>query len=514
MKKRDTSKIVFYILVILLFAAGILSLLYRHHVDHQPWLPGETATVWNLEGKVEFDADQVSPQTIRLTLPSDQDGYKVLDQSTASSGYGLAYITGTKGQPIAEWTKREASGRQTLYYKVRVAAVPDFKAEKEDSIPSVPRLTWNSSEAAAASAIHNSVYSISSNRESYVRELAAIFRKPAGADQNLQLLRSYYSDDALLFTRLVNQAEIPAHRVNGLFLEDARRNQSLVKFLKVYLEDGSTQYFDLSSFREGLPDNFIIWNDHSANSLDVFGGKNSRINFSMIRQRTQVADIFRPENKEMSLLSFSIYELPLAEQSIFRTMLLIPLGVLVVVILRILVGVRTSGTFMPVLLAMAFMETSLITGLLGFLLVVGTGLVIRSYLSRLNLLLVARISAVIITVICIITIFTVTSYKIGLTEGLKITYFPIIILSWTIERMSILWEEEGAKEVVIQGGSSLLVATLVFLVITNTVIRYLVFNFLGLQLIIMAVTLVLGSYTGYRLSELRRFSPLVEDDNL
>ncbi len=102
----------------------------------------------------------------------------------------------------------------------------------------------------------------------------------------------------------------------------------------------------------------------------------------------------------------------------------------------------------------------------------------------------------------------------GLTEGLKITYFPIIILSWTIERMSILWEEEGAKEVVVQGGSSLLVAVLVFLVINSTVIRYLVFNFLGLQLIIMAVTLLLGSYTGYRLSELRRFSPLVGEDEL
>ena len=48
----------------------------------------------------------------------------------------------------------------------------------------------------------------------------------------------------------------------------------------------------------------------------------------------------------------------------------------------------------------------------------------------------------------IISVFTVVAFKIGLTEGLTITFFPMIILSWTIERMSILWEEEGAKEVV------------------------------------------------------------------
>ena len=42
--------------------------------------------------------------------------------------------------------------------------------------------------------------------------------------------------------------------------------------------------------------------------------------------------------------------------------------------------------------------------MIGFLLIVATGLVIRSYLSRLNLLLVARVSVVIITVIAIISI--------------------------------------------------------------------------------------------------------------
>jgi hypothetical protein len=142
---------------------------------------------------------------------------------------------------------------------------------------------------------------------------------------------------------------------------------------------------------------------------------------------------------------------------------------------------------------------------------VGTGLIIRSYLSKLNLLLVARISTVIISVILIISVFTVVAFKIGLVEGLTITFFPMIILSWTVERMSILWEEEGAKEVFIQGGGSLLTAVLVYIAMTNEIVRHLTFNFIGMQLVIMAVILVLGNYTGYRLSELRRFKPLTED---
>ena len=38
----------------------------------------------------------------------------------------------------------------------------------------------------------------------------------------------------------------------------------------------------------------------------------------------------------------------------------------------------------------------------------------------------------------------------------------MIILAWTIERMSVLWDEEGAHEVLIQGAGSLLTASLAF----------------------------------------------------
>lgn len=160
---------------------------------------------------------------------------------------------------------------------------------------------------------------------------------------------------------------------------------------------------------------------------------------------------------------------------------------------------------------MAIIQTTLVTGLVGFLLIVGTGLVLRSYLSHLNLLLVARISAVIILVIGIIGFFSIVAYQLGLTQGMKITFFPMIILAWTIERMSILWEEEGAKEVVKQGGGSLVVAVVAFLAMNSEFIRHFTFNFLGVQLIIMAAVLLLGNYTGYRLTELKRFKPLVDE---
>ena len=263
---------------------------------------------------------------------------------------------------------------------------------------------------------------------------------------------------------------------------------------------------------QGKPENLLLWEAKGNAVLEVQGGSDSRVSFSMLRHNEPASVAVRNQFADDTLLNFSIHSLPIEEQALFKTILLIPIGALVVVLLRVLVGLETSGTFMPVLIALAFIQTTLLTGLVGFLLVVAVGLVIRSYLSRLNLLLVARVSAVIITVIAIISVFSVMAYRFGLNAGLTITFFPMISLSWTIERMSILWEEEGPKEVLKQGFGSLLTAVLAYLAMNNPWVRHITFNFLGVQLILMAVILLLGNYTGYRLLELRRFQPLAKDD--
>lgn len=304
---------------------------------------------------------------------------------------------------------------------------------------------------------------------------------------------------------------MPARRIHALELEDGRRRQALIEYIQVF-EGDEYQIFNPENGQQGQPDNMLLWQYHSGPVLEVVGATNAQVTFSMISQEQPFNIALNQKFADNDWLNFSLYTLPLEEQAIFKGILLIPVGVLIVVLMRILVGIKTSGTFMPVLIAMAFIQTSLMTGLIGFLLIVGVGLMIRSYLSYLNLLLVARISAVIIMVIGMIAIFSIVAYKFGLTEGMKITFFPMIILAWTIERMSILWEEEGAKEVMIQGGGSLLVAILAYLTMNLDWVRHLTFNFMGIQLILMAFTLMAGSYTGYRLLELKRFKPLTKLD--
>lgn len=503
------SRLPFYFIVGLLMVVGIAMSVQRHLQFEIPWLPGEQQQVWEVEAMINFSA-QGEPVEVNFALPTHQKGYRILTENTASSGYGLAYQTDEFGRR-AQWSIRNATGSQQLYYSAQILVSPDARAP-DQSAPELPLVTtWERPYDTAASEVIERAWARSANNSSFAR---ALIRDVNGELQgeNARLLLTQFEPTDLI-VRLLSQADVKARAISGLLLEDGRRRQTLTDWIQVFSEDEQEWWlFNPVTGAQGKPDNLLLWETGGQAVLEVLGGSNSRVTFSMLTHSQPASAAVRNHLSNDTLLNFSIHSLPLEEQALFQTILLIPIGALVVVFLRVLVGVKTSGTFMPVLIALAFIQTTLITGLIGFLLVVAIGLVIRNYLSYLNLLLVARVSAVIITVIAIISVFSVVAYRMGLNAGLTITFFPMIILAWTIERMSILWEEEGPKQVLIQGGGSLLTAVLAFLAMNNPVVRHITFNFLGVQFILMALILLLGNYTGYRLLELRRFKPITDDE--
>lgn len=499
------SRTPFYILVSLLFLAGTALTLHRHIAFDIPWFPGEQRQTWSIEAKVDFEADG-NPVTARLAIPNTQPGFTQLNQQTASPGYGLSFVERESGT-YAEWSIREANGDQSLYYKVDMLVDPFAIPDEQVVIPSAKPNVEKEPYATAAQMILDRAIERSSSNYTLARELIHEFNNQ---EQTAELLAQVKPKTAWI-SQLLQEAGVPARRIHALELEDGRRRQSLIEYIQVF--DGEEyDIFNPETGEQGQAENMLLWQYHSGPVLEVIGATNAQVSYSMISQEQPFNIALNQKFADNEWLNFSLYTLPLEEQAIFKGILLIPVGVLIVVLMRILVGIKTSGTFMPVLIAMAFIQTSLLTGLIGFLLIVGVGLMIRSYLSYLNLLLVARISAVIIMVIGMIAIFSIIAYKFGLTEGMKITFFPMIILAWTIERMSILWEEEGAKQVMIQGGGSLLVAILAYMAMNLDWVRHLTFNFMGIQFILMGLTLVAGSYTGYRLLELKRFKPLTKLD--
>ena len=506
------SRGLFYFVTAVLFLVGILLIAYQKITFDVPFTPNLKKEIWTVEAKVEFEPKKDAAAEVILALPAVQPGFTQIKQNTASLGYGVNYVR-RDGSNYVEWSKRDPAGLQTLYYSADILV--DEDAESSSMIvPAIEPNTEPEPYNTAINEIAQTALSRSSNPYSFATQV--IHELNQDSETNSLLFSKYKRDELLV--HILQVGNVHARTVGVLNLRDGRRNQRLKSYVAVF-DNSEYKIFDPSNGSTGLTKNQLIWNDNGNSLLDITGGRNARISFTTLNSSvSSVAAGVKKANLDVAageeLVPFSLSALPADEQSLFKNLLLLPIGVVIVVFLRVIVGIKTSGTFMPVLIAMSFLQTYLVFGLVGFIAIVGVGLIVRSWLSHLNLLLVARISAVIITVIGLIGTISFVSYKVGITEGVKVTFFPMIILSWTIERMSILWEEEGYKEVLKQGGGSLFVAVCAYLSMSSLFVQHFTFNFLGLQLVLLALVLIMGNYTGFRLSELKRFKPLASQIQL
>lgn len=504
-------KLRLYILVVLLMGLGIGLILYKHFALGFPLSPDDKKSVWTIEARIDFIA-RGDPIIVSFALPSETSNIVFIEEDFASPDYGFSELASPTGRR-AQWSKRIASGPQTAYYRLSLYETDQINPPPAAvDLPLEPeKPEFDEVHKTAAITILDQARSKSANTEIFTRELISLLNSNA-PNQNRSLLLNEQSNEDYkthLIINLLAMEGISARIVRGLYLEDGRRRQSLANFVEVYIGN-QWLLFNQNTGESGKPRNFLVWQRGDQSLLDVVGGKNSQISFSIIKNVHSTRNLVVRDsiNRQAGIIDFSIYSLPIEQQNAFKMILLLPIGALIVVIMRLLVGIRTSGTFMPILIALALIQTTLLTGIIIFLSVVGTGLLIRAYLSRLHLLFVARISAVIIVVIAIMASISIISHKLGLSQAVTVTFFPMIILSWTIERMSVLWEEDGPREVFIQGSGSLLTAVIAYLFMTNRTIEYLTFNFPELMLVNLALILILGQYTGYRLSELYRFHSL------
>jgi hypothetical protein len=297
--------------------------------------------------------------------------------------------------------------------------------------------------------------------------------------------------------------------VHGIALVPDRRNAQLSHWIEIY-QEGVWRPFDPDSAEFRIPEHHLPWWRGNVPLVQVVGGGSPHTEIA-VRQmfvyslQSAVASRRQAQDK---LVEFSVFGLPLQTQEVYRLLLTIPVGIFLLVILRNVVGLRTFGTFMPVLIALAFRETELLWGLILFSAVIAVGLLARFYLEELKLLLVPRLAAVVIVVILTMTLISVVSYKLGFERGLSVALFPIVILSMTIERMTVVWDERGPREAFTQAAGSFFVAVLCYLLMNLALVKHWVFVFPESLLVLLAATLALGRYSGYRLVELPRFKVL------
>lgn len=499
------------IAVLLLVATGCGMAAYKSLRLGIPFWRGEEVNDWQIEARISFLASGRSVKA-RLSLPSSE----LVDPRSSEAG-SLGYrfhIERDRDQYTAIWSAEGREERQALFFTIRI---PEGATGGSQPVPGKapeidpPGLEGNVS--LAAERIAKQIRATTSDPDMLV---VAMFEPIQRKDtrQEFVLLKNHYTKEhgALASIQmgidLLGLAEVPARIAYGVKLNEDTGSHPPIPLVEYF--DGAAWKIRDPAEPSAIPDDrtLFVWHRGGGPLLDLTGGENSKVSFTAARNPVPLAKL--TDLQDSPWLVATLLGLPVSERAVFRYIVLIPLGAFVVVLLRNLVGIPTLGTFMPVLIALALLEIPLDRGLIMFSILIGVGLWCRFLLSRLNLLVVPRVAACVVIVTLLMILMSVISHRLGMAGGIQITLFPMIILAWTIERMSLIWEEEGKRSALTQVGGSLLVAVLAYLFMIIGQVRYWAFYFPELLLVLLAGILLIGRYTGYRLSELIRFKSFQE----
>jgi 7 transmembrane helices usually fused to an inactive transglutaminase/Transglutaminase-like superfamily len=206
--------------------------------------------------------------------------------------------------------------------------------------------------------------------------------------------------------------------------------------------------------------------------------------------------------------------LPFPMHKVVKLLLLLPFAALITAFVRNVVGVQTFGTFSPALLAMSFIYADWKLGLMILTIVVAVGLLGRTFLERLRLLTVPRLS-IILTMVILCVVFGVSSlYYLLPSISADAVLLPMVILTMLIERFHVSVEEDGMIFTLQLTIGTVLVAILCYLVLAWEKIGEWVLTYPEAHFFTIAAFIVLGRYAGYRLTELWRFRDLVESSEV
>ena len=512
------SKRHLYALALAIIALAATAMFYKWSVLKFPLQPDAQVQVWTVQAHVEY-LPRKGANTVTLQLPSTTPpGFTILDQRFVARDYSELKAENDDGREV-QWVIRRAVGEQDLYYRATIVRADEHQESPLDFEPLLAEPpVLEEPYATAAQTLLTEVRDRSANNVTFARELLRRLGAARDPGDEVALLAEHYGDDDTARSEFVVQLlatrSIPARVVHGIRLTDQEHaGESRMQTWLIVSDGLSWHMLDPRTAAEGQPDDLFVWTASGRPLLEIEGAPPASLKFTVSRN---LADAMataerRLEVQDANLVRYSLLSLPLQAQQTYRVLLMVPIGAFIMLLLRNLVGVKTYGTFMPVLIALAFRETALLAGIVLFVLVVGFGLLVRFYLERLRLLLVPRLTAILILVVLLMAAVSVFSNRLGLEVGLSVALFPMVIMAMTIERMSVAWDERGAGTAIREGIGTLMVAALAYMAMSWPPLEHLVFVYPETLLVLFAFALLLGRYAGYRLSELVRFRALARE---
>ncbi len=327
------------------------------------------------------------------------------------------------------------------------------------------------------------------------------FKGTTDALTALRLGEASCNGKSRLFVALARAAGIPARLVGGMILEAGSKRTSH-QWVEVYVEGRWVPFCPTNRHFAELPAHYLTL----YRSDQALFKHTARVNFQYdFHVVTEQVPSERAKHVLGAVNVWALFERLKLPFSLLGTVLMLPVGALVVVLFRNIVGLPTYGTFLPALIAAAAAETGIWWGLLGVAVVVGVVGGVRLILQRLELLHSPTLAILLAAVTVTMLATSLLAERLGLMGLGRLSLLPIAVLAITAERFYLSLTERGPRTAAMELGGTLAVILACHAVMSSLALRVLVIGFPEVMLVVIALNLYLGRWTGIRLSEYIRF---------
>jgi len=468
-----------------------------------------------------------SDVSVRTYLPVNDDRQRVFDE-VGDTG-GMNFESTVDLDRVGRWTGASVRGERSFTHMFSVIgehvryeidptlAVPDaHPSELTEHLEATPEIQSDSAEIAAAlEEIRPADASVLALLTAIHQRASALESRPfKGTTDALTALRlgeASCNGRSRLFVALARRAHVPARLVGGIILENGTKRVGH-QWVEAWVAGRWVPFCPTNGWFAEIPAHYLTLyhGDRAAFSRTA----DVRFDYAYkVRSRLVpppgLLDAWggHPLNVMNVWDAFQRVGIPL---NLLKIIVMIPLGALVTVVLRNVIGLEMFGTFLPALIAAAARETGLLWGLIGFLIVLSVTALARTALTRYSLLHAPKMAILLVVVVTTILGLTVAGVRLGLFELAHVSLFPIAILAITSERFCILWEENGFGRAGSMLAQTLLAVSACYAVMASLALQVLFLGFPELLLIVIALSLWLGRWTGIRLRELWRFRLLLD----
>jgi 7 transmembrane helices usually fused to an inactive transglutaminase len=190
-----------------------------------------------------------------------------------------------------------------------------------------------------------------------------------------------------------------------------------------------------------------------------------------------------------------------ASSSRVTYVLFVPIGAVLIVFLRTVLGIRVLGPFRSILLALAFQMTGIMVGTLFLAITIMVIAGLRPLLESLRLGNYARVSTILSAVSLMIIATFIIGHWYGIESLQQAVHFPIVVLCLTGDGFVNTLRREGALSALWRGGMTAAAAIALTLLASVEGITNLLLAYPELTLVEIALLIVMSQYFAFRLFE-------------